>query len=642
MRLADESTHRRLVESIDLPVYTLDLDGRVVSWHGGAARCLGYREGDILGQAFESLYAEEDRQAGRPAEALRQASDIGRYESKHIWMRKDGSPVPVHVLVNPITTDAGTMTGYAVVGRDLSSEYIEDEISYRHEQQFRLLVKGVEDYAIYMLDTQGRVSSWNAGAQRIKGYTEAEIIGRHFSTFYPPDDRAAGEPEHGLSIARATGRFENEAQRIRKDGTTFWAHVVIDRILDEQGVHVGYAKITRDITDKRVAEEALALARESLFQSQKMEAIGQLTGGMAHDFNNLLMAVLASLELLEKHVSKDGLALLQNAIAGAQRGAALTQRMLAFARRQELRPSAVDIKALMQNIGDLMQRSVGPQISIETRFPLLLMPVLVDENQLELALLNLAMNARDAMPGGGRLIIGAHPHAVDEGHRMRLPVGNYLCISITDEGSGMDEVTLVRATEPFFTTKGIGKGTGLGLSMVHGLAEQSGGRLKLQSVPGQGTTAELWLPLTVAPPVTAVAEKASAPATAAYDGPAWHILVVDDDELVRMTMTSLLEDAGHRVIETSNGNDALQILQRENSIDLVITDHAMPGMTGVQLTEAIQAAWPKLPVILATGYVELAEGEHIDIQRLTKPYGRVELLKAIRQAMVRANRVVIS
>ena len=642
MRLADESTHQRLVESIDLPIYTLDLDGHVASWHGGAARCLGYRVEDMLGQTFASLYAEEDRRAGQPTEALRVARDIGRYESKHVWMRKDGSPVPMHVLVNPIFTEAGAMTGYAVIGRDLSSEYIADEISHRHEQQFRLLVQGVEDYAIYMLDTQGHVSSWNAGAQRIKGYTEAEIVGKHFSTFYLPDDRAAGEPERGLSIARTTGRFENEAQRIRKDGTTFWAHVVIDRILDEQGVHVGYAKITRDISDKRAAEEALVLARESLFQSQKMEAIGQLTGGVAHDFNNLLMAVLASLELLEKHVSKDGLALLQNATAGAQRGAALTQRMLAFARRQELRPSAVDIKMLMQDIGDLLQRSVGPQVSIETRFPLLLMPVLVDENQLELALLNLAMNGRDAMPGGGRLIIGARAHAVAEGHHMHLPVGDYLCISVTDEGQGMDETTLARATDPFFTTKGVGKGTGLGLSMVHGLAEQSGGRLKLRSAPDQGTTAELWLPLAAVIPEIAAPEKTPPPEPAAYDGPDWHILVVDDDELVRMTMTSLLEDAGHRVIEASNGNDALQILQRENGIDLVITDHAMPGMTGVQLTEAIQAAWPKLPVILATGYVELGESEHIHIQRLTKPYGRVELLKAIRQAMVRANRVVIS
>ena|SRR5690348_3172185 len=362
-----------------------------------------------------------------------------------------------------------------------------------HENRFRLLVQSVVDYAIFMLDPGGRVASWNPGAERFKGYTETEIIGQHFSRFYSEADQAAHVPERALREAERVGRFEMEGWRIRKDGSRFWAHVVIDAIRDPCGKLLGFAKITRDITQKHEAEQALARAQAALLQSQKMEALGQLTGGVAHDFNNLLTAVLGNLALLRKRVPDDPtvLRLLDNAIQGAQRGATLTQRMLAFARRQDLKMEAVNLQDLVCGISQLLQASVGPGIKIQMQFPEDLPHATGDANQLELALLNLVMNARDAMPEGGQLLIGARTDST--GDLASLGPGRYVCLAVTDTGTGMDEPTLTRATEPFFTTKDVGRGTGLGLSMVHGIAEQSGGRLVLRSHEGSGTTAEIWL-----------------------------------------------------------------------------------------------------------------------------------------------------
>ena len=307
----------------------------------------------------------------------------------------------------------------------------------------------------------------------------------------------AGEPQKALETVEREGRFEKEGWRVRKDGSRFWAHVVIDAIRDDHGKLIGYAKITRDITERKEAQEQLEGAREALLQSQKMEAIGQLTGGIAHDFNNLLMAVLGSLELMRKRLPDDPklMALLENAVQGAQRGSMLTKRMLAFARRQELKQEAVDIPELVRGMTDLLQRSLGPSVVIETQFPLVSKPVLGDANQLEMILLNLTVNARDAMPDGGQIVIATREEVLRAGDGSRLKPGAYICLTVSDTGTGMDEVTLRRAMEPFFTTKGLGKGTGLGLSMVHGVAEQSGGWFTLRSRQGEGTTAELWLPV---------------------------------------------------------------------------------------------------------------------------------------------------
>jgi PAS domain S-box-containing protein len=509
------------------------------------------------------------------------------------------------------------------------------------EGRYRLLVDAITDYAIYMLDPQGHVSSWNLSAQRIKGYTQQEILDQHFSRFYTEEDRAAELPRKALDIAAKEGRFENEGWRVRKDGSRFWASVVIDAIREDDGSLLGFAKVTRDITEKREAQRKLEQAQEELFQAQKMEAVGQLTGGMAHDFNNLLMAVLGSLEIMRKRIADNPniiplpsiTPLIDNAIQGAQRGAALTQRMLAFSQRQELKIEPLDVIELVRNMTDLLQRTMGPSMMIETHFPLSLPRVKSDPNQLENALLSLAVNARDAMPKSGSLVIAARLREIAEGELGGLEAGSYICLSVRDEGEGMDEETLANATTPFFTTKGVGKGTGLGLPMVQGLMAQSGGKLILKSRKGEGTTAELWLP--VAAETKTSKEEPAMEAAPAGEG-SLNILAVDDDVLVLMNTAFMLEDLGHTVLQAHSGEEALKLLEDHNDIHLVITDHAMPRMTGSQLAAAIAERLSDLPVILATGYAELPAGSNNDLLRLPKPFNQNQLGAVIAKAVAEA------
>ncbi|QJX08934.1 MULTISPECIES: hybrid sensor histidine kinase/response regulator [Rhizobium] len=627
--LDEEGRFRLLVDAItDYAIYMLSPEGIITSWNTGAQRFKGYTPSEILGKHFSRFYLPEDRAAGVPARALATAEEHGRFEGEGWRQRKDGSRFWAHVIIDPIRRPSGELIGYAKITRDLTERRAAEQTIRQSEEQFRRLVQGVSDYAIYMLDPDGNVSSWNFGAERIKGYRPQEIIGRHFSTFYTPEDREAGLPETALGIARAEGRFEREGWRVRKDGTRFWASIVIDAIHDEEGDVLGFAKITRDITEKMETQRALEQAREELFQSQKMEAIGQLTGGIAHDFNNLLMAVLGSLEILKKRMPQDLslTSLVDNAMQGAQRGAALTQRMLAFSRRQELHMEPIDVSGLVRGMMDMLSRSLGPLTVIETSFPVRLPTILTDPNQLEMAILNLVVNARDAMPSGGRIVLRASEESVPSG-KSPLPPARYVRIAVIDEGEGMDAKTVEQAITPFFTTKGVGKGTGLGLSMVQGLATQSGGRLILKSSLGEGTTAELWFPIVIAEQVTATA--ADLPQREENAPRQLRIVAVDDDGLVLMNTTLMLEDLGHTVFEAMAGPEALDIL-REQRVDLVICDHAMPRMTGAQLAEAIRKEWPEIPIILATGYAEIPEGAGIaNLPRLGKPFSQAQLAEAI-------------
>jgi PAS domain S-box-containing protein len=626
--LTDEGRYRLLVDAIsDYAIYMLDPDGMVTSWNSGAERFKGYAPSEIIGQHFSRFYTPEDQERGIPAKALETAQREGKFEAEGWRVRKDGTRFWAYVVIDPIRQPKGEIIGYAKITRDLTERRAAEEELRRGQEQFRLLVQGVTDYAICMLDTKGLVSSWNLGAQRIKGYAPGEIIGQHFSRFYTDEDRAAGAPQEALETARRDGRFEKEGQRVRKDGTRFWAHVIIDAITNDAGEPIGFAKITRDITERRQAQEKLEKTREALLQSQKMEAVGQLTGGIAHDFNNLLMAVLGSLELVRKRLPDDGRtrSLLENAVEGARRGVSLTKRMLAFARRQELKQERIDVADLVRGMAELMQRSLGPGIEIETRFPLAALPVIADANQLEMALLNLAVNARDAMPEGGQIIISAREESIFSANGLRP--GQYIALTITDRGTGMDQATLARAMEPFFTTKGLGRGTGLGLSMVHGFAEQSGGRFTLCSQQGEGTTAEIWLPM---------AEDVVRPAVGQPKDEEMHadrgslvVLAVDDDPLVLLNTVAMLEDFGHEVFSASSGQKALDILRGEDRVDVVITDQAMPHMTGVQLADAIAKDWPDLPVILATGYAEIREGTAAGLRKLNKPFTQGELAIAL-------------
>jgi PAS domain S-box-containing protein len=517
-QLVEDARYRLLVEAVtDYAIYMLDPDGRVSSWSSGAQRLKGYAADEILGEHFSRFYTPADREAGLPELALGEAARVGRYESEGWRLHRDGSSFWAHVVIDAIRSSAGDLLGFAKITRDRTEQHETEQALRRSEQQFRLLVNGVTDYALYMLDPEGNVTSWNSGAERIKGYHPEEIIGRRFDCFYCEEDRQGGVPEASLSTALAEGRYEEERLQMRKDGSRFWANIVIDPVFDETGKLLGFAKITRDITDKRRAQEELERARDELIQSQKMESLGQLTGGVAHDFNNLLTVILGGLQLLERQLPKDNekvQTIWRNALEATRRGAQLTQRMLAFARKQRLFPQPIQLPALLQDMSELLVSSLGPTISLETRFPLQLDCVMSDQNQLELAIINLATNARDAMPGGGSITFSARNAQVAPRQSGKLAPGDYVCLAVTDSGQGMDDDTLRRAAEPFFTTKPTGKGTGLGLSIVHGLAQQQGGALLLRSTPGLGTTVEIWLPAVkarVGPELACIPPTAEAP-----------------------------------------------------------------------------------------------------------------------------------
>jgi PAS domain S-box-containing protein len=501
----------------------------------------------------------------------------------------------------------------------------------RAEGRFQHLVEGVADHALYMLEPDGIVANWNTGAQRIKGYAAHEIVGRHFETFYTEEDRAAGKPAHALEMARNNGKFEAEGWRQRKDGSRFWASVVINPIHDSRGDLLGFAKITRDITERREVQQELIRAQEQLAQAQKMEGIGQLTGGVAHDFNNLLTVILGNLETAQRASSAnpnpDRLARsLEHATLGAQRAASLTQRLLAFSRRSPLDPKPIDASRLVSGMSELLRRTLGEQVMVETVLAGGLWRIHADPNQLEIGILNLAVNARDAMPDGGQLTIETANAYLDEGYaaaQSEVVPGQYVVISISDTGIGMDRETMARAFEPFFTTKDIGHGTGLGLSQVYGFAKQSGGHIKIYSEPGHGTTVKLYLPRLLssdepdALPVTAT----QAPTSVSGET----ILVVEDDPDVRANTTGILRELRYTVLEAPVASTALELLRRHPEIDLLFSDVGLPGgMNGKQLADAAHEIRPDLKVLFTTGYARnaIVHGGRLDpgVQMIPKPF----------------------
>lgn len=620
-----------LVHSItDYAIFLMDAEGRILTWNAGAEALFGYTAEHIIGKNLAQLSIPEDRGGGLLDRSLKSARRLGRFDCEAWRMRQDGSRFWAKVSLYPVRSADGAVSGYSQVIRDLTEGKVVEEAMLLGEETFRLLVQGVTDYAIYMLDPTGHVSSWNAGAERFKGYTANEILGHHFSRFYTPEDVSRGTPTRALQTALEDGHFEAEGWRVRKNGTQFWASVVIDPIRNAGGEFVGFAKITRDMTEQRDTQLALEATREAFFQAQKTDALGKLTGGVAHDFNNLLAAILGSLDLAERRLAagQNINQFLGNARHAAQRGAELTRRMLAFARKQELKIEAVDLAATVKGLAGLLSRTLGPGVEIDTRFPLFLPPVYADAAQLELAVLNILVNARDAMPEGGRIVISARTSTADDMVHAR---GHHVCLSIADEGTGMNAETLRRAVEPFYTTKGVGKGTGLGLSMVQGMVEQCDGRLMLTSTEGKGTTAEIWLPVAESPSLAAPGNDGSQDDRTPSMAPL-RILAVDDDIIVLMNTAAILGDMGHQVLEASSGSDALAILNAE-PIDLLVTDYAMPGMTGAELITAARVLSPGLPVVLLSGYVELPEGQVIDACRISKPFSDTDLARGISDAV---------
>ena len=504
------------------------------------------------------------------------------------------------------------------------------------EERYRTLYRRTP-LPLHSLGPDGRIEQVSDKWLDMLGYQRNEVIGRPLTDFMTPESARQRNEEHWPRLVGTGELREAEYKLITKDGRR------LDCVLSAVAERDAEGRLTKtlcgliDISERRQAEEALR-------QAQKLEAVGQLTGGIAHDFNNLLAVILGNLELANKRAPDDPRLrlLLGNTMQAAQRGAALTQRMLAFARRQDLKPQPVDVPELVLGMAELMRRSIGPSVKIETRFPLGLPRARVDANQLELSLLNLAVNARDAMPNGGSIVIAAREEDIDAARAALepegLPAGRYFCLTVTDDGTGMDEETLSHATEPFFTTKGVGKGTGLGLAMVHGLAAQSGGRLVLTSRKGEGTTAAIYLPIA---DETAKPLVAPPPEHAVVDSSGARILVVDDDPLVLSATVAMLEDLSYVVTEASSAQQALNLLDGGATFDVVLTDQAMPGMTGVQLYLAIRKRWPELPVILGTGYAELPPEAGADLKRLGKPFSRDALEQAISVATRGTNENVV-
>ncbi|MET0541535.1 MAG: PAS domain S-box protein [Variovorax sp.] len=639
--LPSEHRFQLLVNAIkDYAIYLLDAQGNVSSWNTGAERLKGYTAQEIVGQHFSRFYTPEDIATGLPVRALKFAREQGKFEAEGWRVRKDGTRFWTNVHIEPVLGPDGTLIGYAKITRDMSQVRYSEQALYASEQRFRLLVEGVRDYAIYMLDPAGRVTNWNAGAQLIKGYTAHEILGQHFSRFYTPEDQRNGVPAHALQTALAERRYEAEAWRVRKDGTRFWANVVIDAIFDEAGRHIGFAKITRDITERKKAQDEMDRAREALGHAQKLEAVGRLTGGVAHDFNNFLTIIRSSVELLRRsgadEVRRERYI---RAIAEtADRAALLTKQLLAFARQQPLRPEAFGIGTRVRAMAQVIETMLGAAVKVELALDAPRDTAQADPNQFDTALLNMVINAKDAMPEGGTLKVSVrNVNEVPAVRRHAAVQGAFVAISIADSGSGIEPLTLQRIFEPFFTTKPATKGTGLGLSQVYGFAKQSGGEIDVQSRVGEGTCFTLYLPR-----AEDGAGAASQDGTRAAPGPARElsILLVEDNDEVGQFSSGLLSAVGHSVTRAASAQEALAILEAgREKFDLVFSDVVMPGMDGVDLGRHIRSRWPDLPVVLTSGYSHvLAVDRDHGFALLQKPYSIQELEAFLDRAMADARR----
>ena len=644
---------RELFDALPAAIYTTDAAGRITFFNQAAAEFSGRRPeiGSDQWCVTWRLYWPDGRPMAHDecpmARALKEDRPIRGGEA--IAERPDGTRVPFMAYPTPLHDASGRLIGAVNMLVDLTAAKEADEARSRlnetldrrveertrqlteastklreSERRFRLFVGSVTDYAIYQLDTDGVITNWNAGAERIKGYRAAEIIGQHFSVFYSPKDREDGLPQRALMTAARDGRFEAEGWRVRKDGSRFWANVVIDAVHDDTGELIGFAKVTRDMTERRAVDDQLR-------QSQKMEAVGQLTNGVAHDFNNLLATIIPSLELAQSHVKEECvLKYLENSIRAAERGAQLTNQLLAFSRHHELITEPVDVNQVVSEACEMLPRTIGPTIEIETALDGDAWWAMTEPGQLELAILNLAINARDAMLAGGKLTIGTKNIVRTRG-LPPLDPGDYVMISVADTGTGMSEEVRSRAFEPFFTTKEVYKGTGLGLSMVYGFAKQSGGTVTIDSEIGNGTTLRIYLPR--APHRSAGAEEADEQSRW-NAGPPSRILVVDDNSAVRAITAIMLRTLGHDAVEAVGGENGLELLERDRDFDLLMVDLAMPNMHGDEFAERARGLVPGVPTLFVTGYAEPGQvSQRAQREILKKPFRRVQLAEKLRHVL---------
>ena len=635
--LADANTHLMEAQRLaNLGSWSWDVLTDAISWSEQLFEIYGLRPDQFKGtlQEFIGFIHPDDRAQvyDSIAAALKSGTHFS-HEERIIC--PDGSMRHLHSVGEVIRDESGAAVRMLGICLDVTERKQAERALQDTEQNYRLLLKGARDYAIYMLDAQGRVRTWNDGAQRLKGYDADEIIGRNFSIFLPEEVHPGDMAERALAAAARAGQFEAQTWLVRKGGDRFYASVVMDAIRNDAGELIGFAKLVRDITTQHEAQLAIEQAREQLTQAQKMEALGQLTGGIAHDFNNLLMIVSGYAQILQSRLreAKDVQAV-EAIRAAANRGEKLTRQLLAFSRRQQLVPVVVDLREHIDAVRDMLVPSLRGNIELVCDIEDKVWPVEVDLGELELALVNIAVNARDAMPDGGTITLSARNVVLKPGSAAGSLAGEFVALAIIDTGAGMPADVLQRVFEPFFTTKPIGKGTGLGLSQVHGFASQSGGAVTVSSEPGDGTVVTIYLPRSTK------TTSANAGEAAASSGDETHgtVLVVEDSRAVAEVTTSLLEQLGYRVVRAENAAEALRHLQQGIGVDLLFSDIVMPGaINGIGLAQICQERFPDIPVLLTTGFSDAAQAADGRFEILRKPFELAALEHAIERAMNSAN-----
>ncbi len=599
-----------------------NFEGYFTSVNPAWTALLGWSEDEIKRMHVSELRHPDDA-AHSMAGRRRLAEGVPTVRLENRFRHKDGS---WRWLAWTLTVENEVIY---LIGRHITAEKLAAEALRESERQFRLFSEAATDHALIRLDARGVVSGWNAGAQRIEGYAEAEIVGHHFSRFYTAADRAAGAPERALATAATSGTYEHDGWRVRKNGSLFLAAVVIDAIRDEEGKLIGFANIMRDVTERHEARAKLQRAQDQLAQSQKMEALGQLTGGIAHDFNNMLMVVSGNAQILKERLSDArNLRSVEAIELAAARGERLTRQLLAFSRRQALNPMVVSLRQRLAEFRDLLVSSARGDIALVIDIGRSIWPVAVDVHELELALINLVVNARDAMPDGGTIVITAKNTRVQPEDAPDAIRGEFVALTITDTGCGIADDILPKVFEPFFTTKQLDKGTGLGLSQVYGLTRQSGGTVTIASKLGKGTAVTLYLPRSHRP----LSERGITEGDTPRGGE--KVLLVEDNPEVQEVVGMLLEQLGYRVFRAQSAAAALQLLQSGEAVDLVFSDIIMPGeLDGMVLARQVKEEYPDVAILLTSGYAKAANAQEAGFPILRKPYKLATLARAIRHAL---------